>query len=103
VQGGAEMGAYATAFPGGLDVSAANAARLAERYGCPVGDQPGFTAEVQAGAAPGGPFTRISQSSTTSDTTVFRLRAPQAERYILFWITRIPDGGAADVNEVRLR
>ena len=51
VQGGAEMGAYATALPGGLDVNAANAAALAERYGFPVGDRPGITAEemVEAG------------------------------------------------------
>jgi hypothetical protein len=66
-------------------------------------DQPGFDAEVQAGASPTSPFTRISESATTSDTTVYRLRAATPERYILLWITKIPDGGAADVNEVRLR
>jgi len=33
VQGGAEMGAYATALPGGLDVDEKNAASLAERWG----------------------------------------------------------------------
>ena len=33
VQGGAEMGAYATAFPGGLAVNEANAALLAAHYG----------------------------------------------------------------------
>jgi molybdopterin-dependent oxidoreductase alpha subunit len=51
VQGGAEMGAYATAFPGGLDVNAANASALAARYGFPVRDEPGLTAEeiVEAG------------------------------------------------------
>jgi molybdopterin-dependent oxidoreductase alpha subunit len=51
VQGGAEMGAYATAFPGGLEVNAEHAARLSELYGFPVGDRPGITAEemVEAG------------------------------------------------------
>src|SRR4029077_1443696 len=51
VQGGAEMGAYATAFPGGIDVNAASAAALGEQYGFPIGDQPGITAEemVEAG------------------------------------------------------
>ncbi len=44
VQGGAEMGAYATAFPGGLDVTADNAAALAEAWGFPVPDRPGRTA-----------------------------------------------------------
>jgi hypothetical protein len=66
-------------------------------------DTPGFVAEVQAGSSPSGPFTRISASSATTDTTVYRLRATSAERYVLLWITRIPDGDAADVNEVRLR
>jgi molybdopterin-dependent oxidoreductase alpha subunit len=45
VQGGSEMGAYATALPGGLEVNAANAAALAEQYGFAVGDEPGITAE----------------------------------------------------------
>jgi molybdopterin-dependent oxidoreductase alpha subunit len=51
VQGGAEMGAYATALPGGLEVNPANAAALSEQYGFAVGDQPGITAEemVEAG------------------------------------------------------
>lgn len=44
VQGGAEMGAYATAFPGGKTVNAANAKNLSEQYGFPVPDWPGLTA-----------------------------------------------------------
>ncbi len=45
VQGGAEMGAYATAFPGGVAIDAASAATLAERYGFPIGSESGLTAE----------------------------------------------------------
>src|SRR4051794_17822131 len=45
VQGGAEMGAYATAFPGGVAIDAASAAQLAARYGFPIGSEPGLTAE----------------------------------------------------------
>ena len=45
VQGGAEMGAYATAFPGGVAIDADSAAALSARYGFPVGDRPGLTAE----------------------------------------------------------
>ncbi len=45
VQGGAEMGAYATALPGGIEVNAENAARLAREYGFAVGDRPGLSAE----------------------------------------------------------
>jgi molybdopterin-dependent oxidoreductase alpha subunit len=44
VQGGAEMGAYATAFPGGRPVDARHAAELSARYGFPVPDRPGLTA-----------------------------------------------------------
>jgi molybdopterin-dependent oxidoreductase alpha subunit len=43
VQGGAEMGAYSTAFPGGRTVNAENAARLSAHYGFPVPDWPGLT------------------------------------------------------------
>ena len=43
VQGGAEMGAYATAFPGGKAVNRDNAARLAEQYGFEIPDWPGLT------------------------------------------------------------
>jgi molybdopterin-dependent oxidoreductase alpha subunit len=52
VQGGAEMGAYATAFPGGKAVNAENADTLSKQYGFPVPDWPGLTAPemVEAGA-----------------------------------------------------
>ena len=43
VQGGAEMGAYATAFPGSISVNSENAAALTAHYGFPVPDQPGLT------------------------------------------------------------
>jgi molybdopterin-dependent oxidoreductase alpha subunit len=44
VQGGAEMGAYATAFPGGKPINAENARSLEEQYGFPISDQNGLTA-----------------------------------------------------------
>jgi molybdopterin-dependent oxidoreductase alpha subunit len=44
VQGGAEMGAYATAFPGGKPVNAENAAALATQYGFPIPAEPGLSA-----------------------------------------------------------
>ena len=51
VQGGAEMGAYATAFPGGQPINAENAAKLSEQYGFTVPDWPGLSATemVEAG------------------------------------------------------
>ena len=43
VQGGAEMGAYATAFPGGLPVNAENAAKFTRLWGFTVRSLPGLT------------------------------------------------------------
>ena len=54
VQGGAEMGCYATALPGGLEVNAANTAALGERWGFEVPDQPGRTAPEMIDAAHAG-------------------------------------------------
>lgn len=52
VQGGAEMGAYSTAFPGGKPITSENAAALAAQYGFAVPAWPGLTAPemVEAGA-----------------------------------------------------
>ncbi len=54
VQGGAEMGAYATAFPGGLAVSTGNALRFSELWGFPVPDRPGLSAPEMIDAAHAG-------------------------------------------------
>ncbi len=54
VQGGAEMGAYATAFPGGAPVDAEHAAVLAEQWGFPVPDAPGIDAATMVEAAHAG-------------------------------------------------
>jgi len=43
VQGGAEMGAYATAFPGGLAVNEDNARKLSGQWGFPVPGKVGLT------------------------------------------------------------
>jgi len=54
VQGGAEMGAYATALPGGLPVDAGHARALGEVWGFPVPDAPGLTAPEIVHAASAG-------------------------------------------------
>ena len=54
VQGGAEMGAYATALPGGDPVDAEHARALSETWGFPVPDAPGLTAPEMATAAAAG-------------------------------------------------
>jgi molybdopterin-dependent oxidoreductase alpha subunit len=51
VQGGAEMGAYATAFPGGKPINAANAQALAAQYGFAVPDWIGLSAPEMVEAA----------------------------------------------------
>jgi molybdopterin-dependent oxidoreductase alpha subunit len=51
VQGGAEMGAYATAFPGGRTVDADSAAALGAQWGFAVPAHPGLTAGEQVEAA----------------------------------------------------
>ena len=51
VQGGAEMGAYATAFPGGAPVDEEHAAGLAAQWGFPVPARPGRTAPEMLEAA----------------------------------------------------
>lgn len=44
VQGGAEMGAYATAYPGTVSITPESARVLGEAWGFPVPDRPGLTA-----------------------------------------------------------
>jgi predicted molibdopterin-dependent oxidoreductase YjgC len=51
VQGGAEMGAYATAFPGGVPVTEQSAAALSRQWGFPVPAEPGLDAERMLEAA----------------------------------------------------
>lgn len=51
VQGGAEMGAYATAFPGGVTISPESARDLAEKWGFGVPPKPGITAPEMVLAA----------------------------------------------------
>jgi molybdopterin-dependent oxidoreductase alpha subunit len=51
VQGGAEMGAYATSFPGGLPITVDNASHLSGFWGFEVPAAPGFTAPEMVDAA----------------------------------------------------
>ncbi len=51
VQGGAEMGCYSTALPGGKAITSANRDALALDYGFPIPDWPGLTAVEMVEAA----------------------------------------------------
>jgi eukaryotic-like serine/threonine-protein kinase len=60
---------------------------------------PGFTAVVRAGDSPRGTLTDDSATQTVRSTTTFALRGAAARYYVL-WITRLPSGNKAEVNEV---
>jgi hypothetical protein len=62
-------------------------------------DTPGYAARIQAGNAQAGPFTAVSGSKTTTARTAFVL-TPRSARYLMVWITSMPPGGVASVNEV---
>ena len=83
VQGGAEMGCYATAFPGGAEINEANAAALSERWGFEVPASPGLTApemidaagrgELDVLFASGGNFLDVLPDPDSVATTLGRL------------------------------
>jgi len=51
VQGGAEMGCYSTALPGGKPITAENAAALEKHYHFPIPTHPGYTTPEMVEAA----------------------------------------------------
>ena len=64
---------------------------------------PGFTAEIQAGSSPTGPFTPVSAPQTVGAQARFDITAGPY-RYYVIWITDLPPPnhtGYAAVNEVR--
>ncbi len=80
----------------GLVLDAGRAARVA-RVTVST-DTPGFTAEIRAGSALAH-LQRVSSSQTVADTTTFRVTG-DLERYYVLWITKLPPGLRAHVNEV---
>lgn len=60
---------------------------------------PGYSAEVQAGESPDGPFLPVAAARITTSSSAFTL-APRPARYLVIWITSMPDGGVAAVDEV---
>ena len=65
-------------------------------------DTPGFTAKIESGQSSVGPFASVSGVQTVGSRTVFTLHGSAAQYYVL-WITQLPSGGAAHVNEVTAR
>jgi len=62
-------------------------------------ETPGFTAAVRVGSSPTGPFVSVSKEQSVKARTTFALR-PQSGRYVMLWITSMPEGGAVAVNEL---
>ena len=81
----------------GLVVDAGSAKKLKQLT--VKSDTAGFTAVVKSGQSASGPFTPVSGSQTVGSSTTFSLRGPAA-RYYVIWITQLPSGGVAHVNEV---
>jgi serine/threonine-protein kinase len=65
-------------------------------------DTPGFTAKIQAGDSASGPFADDSSVQTVNGTTTVPLRGTTA-RYYVVWLTGLPPGRIAHVNEVIAR
>ncbi len=64
-------------------------------------DTPGFPAKIRASNSPSGDFVDVSPEKPVGSTTTFDLDTKdKAYRYYLIWL-RLPDGGAAHVDEVR--
>ena len=60
---------------------------------------PEFTAEIQVGDSPNGPFSVDSSSQTVTSPTTFDLQG-KTGRYYVVWITQLPPGGSAEISEV---
>ena len=63
-------------------------------------DTPGYTAEIEAGSSPAGPFAADSSAKTIGSRTTFTLDGKSA-RYYVVWITHLTVSGVAHVNEVK--
>jgi hypothetical protein len=61
-------------------------------------DTPGFTAEVQAGDSPQGPFETVGASKLVGPSTIWEVDGADG-RYYMIWITELV--GSAHINEVK--
>jgi eukaryotic-like serine/threonine-protein kinase len=62
---------------------------------------PGFTARIDGGDQADGPFEPVSEEQQMTRSTAFTLKETDA-RYLVVWITGLPEG-VARINEVRAR
>jgi hypothetical protein len=65
-------------------------------------DSAGSRALIQVGRNPNGPFRSVSAEQSLSGATTFTLAKGSAGRYVVVWITQLPQAiGEAHVTEVR--
>ncbi len=65
-------------------------------------DGGGSSAQIELGDDPAGPFRAVSPVKPLTGTTAFALRKGAAGRYVVVWITALPQAvGEAHVTEVR--
>jgi eukaryotic-like serine/threonine-protein kinase len=97
---------YASATFGGLKSGLGlvlNAGRAVKLGSVTVSSStPGFTARILAGASQSGPFSADSATQTASGTTTFTLNGKTAQYYVV-WITQLPPGGSAKIEDVKAR
>ena len=90
--------AFGGLLPGlGLVVDAGSAVKL--KTLTVTTDTPGFTATIKAGSSSGGPFADDSSARTVGARTTFQLNGTTAQYYVV-WITMLPPGDSAHVNEI---
>ena len=63
---------------------------------------PGSTAEIQLGDSPQGPFRAVTPARPLTSRTSFAVPR-RTGRYVVVWITGMPQDSAAEVSEVRVR
>ena len=61
---------------------------------------PGFTAKIESGSSPNGPFKPISDSQEVGGNTTFSLNGGAAQYYMV-WITDLGSNSSVEVNEVK--
>ena len=62
----------------------------------------GSTAEIQLGDSPQGPFRAVTPARALTPRTSFSVPR-RTGRYVVVWITGMPQDSAAEVSEVRVR
>ena len=84
----------------GLVLDAGRAAKVARVT--VTSDTPGFTARIESGSSPSGPFTPVSGTQTVNASTAFTVSGATA-RYYVVWITSLGSHASVKVNEVKAR